>query len=130
MPAPLSIIQTDLADYLLSLSGDEGNDLQPHNGIDWAGLYQLTDEFYDWQDRMGNVMIENGLGNETLRDLWWKRIEFYYLCVRMGHGCSFTDEPWVNEELGYIVCTLANNIAESQGSIETYRGDDNKLYIL
>jgi hypothetical protein len=79
---------------------------------------------------MTDAMIDNGLGDDTLDDLWRKRLEFYYLCERMGHGCGFTDEPWANPELGAVICKAAACNARQQGTIETYVGDDGRLYVI
>jgi hypothetical protein len=124
----LSERKLNLAVNLLGLSCDDVG-AKEIDDIDSETLESLADEFYEFSDKAGDVLIANGLGDESLDDLW-RNVEFVWLCTRMGHGVSFGDDPWANADLGRIVSTALNALARDQGNVETYVGDDGRVYIL
>jgi hypothetical protein len=120
----MSFRQLNITESLLFLSCDEVS-AKDVSEVSSEAINGLTDEWYAFSATADNILIMNGLGDECLDSLW-RHAEHVWLCVRMGHGVNFSDEPWVNAD----VSAALNNAAKQQGSIETYVGDDEMVYIL
>jgi len=74
-------------------------------------------------------MIELGLGDESIDDMW-PNVEFVYLCVRLGHGVGFADNFDHRDPLATKLAKLARDATKSQTCLEDgiYLGDDNVIY--
>jgi hypothetical protein len=118
-----------LASNLLYLcEGECGKDADISQ-FDSAHLERLTNEFYAWSDAMETPMIEAGLGDDCLGDLW-PNLEWVYLCVRLGHGVGFADN-FISDSPYYAIAQTARELAKKQPFIEdgAYKGDDGRIYI-
>lgn len=124
----LSERQLSIAAALLNLSDDEirGKSI---SDIDSEDFSNLTEEWYVFSSKADDILIQNGLGEECLDDLW-RNVERVWLCVRMGHGVNFGDDPWANAELGKVVSKALNEAAKAQGGVDAYVGDDGRVYIV
>jgi len=117
----------ELAQHLLYLDSELEDDCDypfyiPH-------LERLVSEFYEWSDIVDGVMIELGLGDESIGDMW-PDVEFVYLCVRLGHGVGFADNFNCKDSTLMKLAKLARDAAMSQTCLEDgiYLGDDNVIY--
>jgi len=118
---------SELAQLLLYLDSELEDDCGhpfyiPH-------LERLVSEFYEWSDIVDGVMIELGLGDESIGDMW-PRVEFVYLCVRLGHGAGFADNFDHRDPEATKLAKLARDATKSQTCLEDgiYLGDDNVIY--
>jgi hypothetical protein len=118
----------ELAQCLLYLDSELEDDCghpfcSPH-------LERLVDEFYEWSDIVDGAMIELGLGDESIDDMW-PSVEFVYLCVRLGHGVGFADNFDHRDPVATKLAKLARDAAKSQTYLEDgiYLGDDNMIYL-
>jgi hypothetical protein len=116
---------TELATNILYLCEEECGDNATVSSFYTPHLNRLTDEFYQWADKLETAMVEANLGDVSLDDLWPGRIEWVYLCVRLGHGVGFNDN-FRSESAEYKIGTLARQYAKEQPCIEdgAYLGDD------
>ena len=94
-----------------------------------AHLQRLIDEFYEWMGSLDEPLIEAGLGDLCIDDLW-PHPEWIYLCERLGHGVSFTDDFGI-EAAERPIAELASQLARSQPYLEdgVYLGDDGLAYL-
>jgi len=119
-----------LAESLLDLAGD-GNDLieSAISDVYESHIERLTTEFYAWSDQLTDPMIAAGLGDVSPDDLW-PHIEHTYLCVRLCHGVSFTDN-FMPDTTEYGIAKLAAKLAKAQPYIESgaYLADDGTVYV-
>ena len=91
-------------------------------------MERLSQEFYDWKDKADDVMIANGCGHLTLEELLGgDRVEHVYVLVRDGHGVSMTDD-WIQGKERRC-CAALERLAQAQGPIGAYPGDDGRIYL-
>jgi hypothetical protein len=120
----------ELATSILYLCEEECGDNATAPSFYAPHLNRLTDEFYQWADRLEAAIVKANLGALSLDDLWPGRIELVYLCVRLGHGVGFNDH-FRSESAEYKIGTLARQYAKEQPHIEdgAYLGDDGVIYL-
>ena len=72
-------------------------------------------------------MIEGGCGHLSLDELLGDKAEHLYVLVRDGHGVSMTD-GW-NTGKERRCCEKLERLAQHQGPIGAYAGDDGRVYL-
>lgn len=115
---------------LWASTDDQGEPLERNHDMSAAwreDMQRLSQQFYSWSDQAETVMIDGGCGHLSLDELLGDKAEHLYVLVRDGHGVSMTD-GW-NQGKERRCCELLERLAQAQGGIGAYVGDDGRVYL-
>lgn len=115
---------------LWATTDDNGEPLERNHDISAVfreDMERLNEEFYAWSDKADDIMIAGGCGHLSLDEILGNRAEHLYVLVRDGHGVSMSDDWNVGKERR--CCEQLERLAESQGEIGAYVGDDDRIYL-
>ena len=126
------MVDSALATTLLWCSTDENGEPLERNH-DHSALWaedraKLKEQFYLWNEAATDSMIAHGLGHLSIEELLGDRTEHLYILVREGHGVSMTDD-WRPTTREYKCCAHLERLAQAQGEINPYVGDDGRIYL-
>jgi hypothetical protein len=117
---------------LWATSDDNGEPLERNHDMSAAfreDMQTLSDQFYSWSDQADGVMIAHGFGELCLADLLGDdRVEHCYVLARDGHGVSMADR-WRSDSPEAACCLELERLAQAQGEIGAYVGDDGRIYL-
>lgn len=115
---------------LWASTDDKGEPLERNHDMSAAwreDMQRLSEDFYSWSDQAETVMIEGGCGHLSLDELLGDKAEHLYVLVRDRHGVSMTD-GW-NQGKERRCCEKLERLAQAQGGIGAYVGDDGRVYL-
>ena len=115
---------------LWASTDDHGEPLDCNHDMSAAwreDMEKLSEQFYSWSDQAETVMIEGGCGHLSLDELLGDKAEHLYVLARDGHGVSMTD-GW-NTGKERRCCEKLERLAQHQGPIGAYAGDDGRVYL-
>lgn len=115
---------------LWATSDDNGDSLDRHHDMTAAwreDMEQLSEQFYSWSDQATEVMVAHGCGHLSLDEILGDRAEHLYVLARDGHGVSMTDGWSKGKERR--CCEQLERLAQQQGPIGAYVGDDGRVYL-
>ena len=116
---------------LWASSDDNGEPLERNHDMSAAwreDMQRLSEEFYSWRDSADDLLIARGFGDMSLQDLLGHdRVEHLYVLVRDGHGVGMTDNWHPGPE--QTCCAALERLAQAQGPIGAYAGDDGRVYL-
>ena len=128
---PLNFVDHELWETLLWCSLDDDNNPLDSNytvhDADLADANKLREQYYQWRESAGQIMIDHGLGDWALDDLLRDRAAHCYVLVREGHGVSMADDWLPGPE--HACCKALDKAASQQGAIGPYVGDSGKIYL-
>lgn len=115
---------------LWASTDDQGEPLERNHDMSAAwreDMQRLSQQFYSWSDQAETVMIDGGCGHLSLDELLGDKAEHLYVLVRDGHGVSMAD-GW-NQGKERRCCEALERLAQAQGGIGAYVGDDGRVYL-
>lgn len=109
---------------------DNGEPLERNHDMTAAwreDMEKLSEQFYSWSDQAEAAMVAGGCGHLSLDEILGDRAEHIYVLVRDGHGVNMTD-GW-NTGKERRCCEQLERLAQRQGPIGAYAGDDGRVYL-
>jgi hypothetical protein len=124
-----SIIAAQLLELEHQSIAEAGDGMKDFTGSISAEVSTVLDEeYYDFRSKVDSILIEMEMGDSCPEDFFGDKVAFYFLCVRNGHGCSFTDDFW-REGPERTLAERMNTLARDYGQLYPYVGDDGMVYV-